>query len=101
MHRKPSEEIKNQPPTDEEIKEELLEIITGLAKQGQETKIAYRQIETVCENETFFSSLNSMVKRKLIEQVAQSETFKSRGMTLKEYVRNVSYIDNTGVRYTR
>ena len=42
-----------------------------------------------------------MVKRKLIEQVAQSETFKSRGMTLKEYVRNVSYIDNTGVRYTR
>lgn len=54
MHRKPSEEIKNQPPTDEEIKEELLEIITGLAKQGQETKIAYRQIETVCENETFF-----------------------------------------------
>ena len=54
MHREPSEEIKNQPPTDEEIKEELLEIITGLAKQGQETKIVYRQIETVCENETFF-----------------------------------------------
>ena len=42
-----------------------------------------------------------MVKRKLIEQVAQSEAFKSRGMILKEYVCNVSYIDNTGVRYTR
>ena len=43
MYRKPSEEIK----------EELLEIITSLAKQGEETKIAYRQIESMCENEFF------------------------------------------------
>ncbi|MDE7093395.1 MAG: AAA family ATPase [Oscillospiraceae bacterium] len=94
MHRKLSEEIKDQPPTDEEIKEELLEIITSLAKQGEETKIAYRQIESMCENEFFFSSLNSIVKRKLIEQVALSEEFKSRGMTLKEYVDSCKYTDN-------
>ncbi|MDE6708702.1 MAG: AAA family ATPase, partial [Oscillospiraceae bacterium] len=103
MHRKPSEEIKDKQPTDEEIKEELLEIITSLAKQGEETKIAYRQIESMCENEFFFSSLSPIIKRKLIEQVALSEEFKSRGMTLKEYVDSCKYIDsiNKSTRYRK
>ena len=100
-HSKPTDEMQDPPPTDEEIKEELLEIITSLAKQGEETKIAYRQIESMCENEIFFSSLNPTIKRKLIEQVALSEEFKSRGMTLKEYVDSCKYIDsiNKSTRY--
>ena len=53
------------------------------------------------QNEIFFSSLNPTIKRKLIEQVALSEEFKSRGMTLKEYVDSCKYIDsiNKSTRY--
>ncbi|MDE7094772.1 MAG: AAA family ATPase, partial [Oscillospiraceae bacterium] len=94
MHRKPSEEIKAPLSTDEEIKEEFLEIITSLAKQGKETKIAYRQIESMCEDESFVSSLHSSKKRELIEQVAQSKEFKSKGMILKGYVDGCKYIDS-------
>ena len=94
MHRKPSEEIKAPLSTDEEIKEEFLEIITSLAKQGKVTKIAYRQIESMCEDEAFVSSLHSSKKRELIEQVAQSKEFKNKGMILKGYVDGCKYIDS-------
>ena len=102
MHRKPSEEIKDQPPTDEELKEELLEIITDLVKQGQEVKIAYKQLETMCEDDTF-SNFNTQKKKKLIEQLVNSELFKSKGMTFKGDHKNCPYIDSiTGItRYSR
>ncbi|MDE6777198.1 MAG: AAA family ATPase [Oscillospiraceae bacterium] len=100
-HSKPTDEMQDPPPTEEELKEEILEVITNLTEQGKETKIAYRQIESMCENENFFSSLHSSKKRELIEQVALSEEFKIRGMVLKEYVDGCKYIDsiNKAIRY--
>ena len=100
-HSKPTDEMQNPPPTEEELKEEILEAITNLAGQGKETKIAYRQIESKCENESFISCLSATKKRKLIEQVALSEEFKSRGMTLKEYADSCKYEDsiNKSTRY--
>ncbi|MDE7120663.1 MAG: AAA family ATPase, partial [Oscillospiraceae bacterium] len=96
LHRKPTDLIRDK-PDNTALKVELLEIITELAEYGKETKVAYQQLEDMCEDETF-GNLNAQEKKKLVEQIARSETFKSRGMTLKEYVRNISYIDNAGTK---
>ena len=96
LHRKPTDLIRDK-PDDTAIKEELLEIITELAEHGKETKIAYQQLGDMCEDETF-SDLSTSKRKELIEQIVRSEKFRSRGMTLKEYIRNVSYIDNTGTK---
>ena len=93
MHRKPSEEIKDQPPTDEEIKEDLLEAITELAECGKETKIAYQQLGNMLEDKTF-RDFNTSKKKKLIEEVSESEEFQRRGMMLKGTATNCKYINN-------
>ncbi|MBD5143777.1 MAG: AAA family ATPase [Ruminococcus sp.] len=93
MHRKPSEEIKDQPLTDEEIKEDLLEAITELAECGKETKIAYQQLENMLEDKTF-RDFNTKKKKKLIEEVSKSEEFQRRGIILKGLARNCKYTNN-------
>jgi len=94
MHRKPTDLIKDTPDYTE-IREELLELITELAEPGKETKIAYQQLENMCEHETF-GTLKTTEKKKLIEQVANSEAFKSRGLTLTEYIQGISYTNSQG-----
>ena len=96
LHRKPTDLIRDK-PDDTALKEELLEIITELAEYGKETKIAYQQLSDMCEDETF-NDFNASRRKEMIEQIARSEAFRSRGMTLKEYVRNVSYTDDTGAK---
>ena len=96
LHRKPTDLIRDK-PDDTALKEELLEIITELAEHGKETKIAYQQLSDMCEDETF-NDFNASRRKEMIEQIARSEAFRSRGMTLKEYVRNVSYTDDTGAK---
>ena len=96
LHRKPTDLIRDK-PNDTAIKEELLELIAELAEHGKETKIAYQQLEDMCDDETF-SGLSTSKRKELIEQIAKSEAFRSRGMTLKEYIRNVSYVDNAGTK---
>lgn len=93
-HRKPTDLIRDK-PDDTALKIELLEIITELAEHGKETKIAYQQLEDMCEDETF-GNFNAQEKKKLVEQVAQSEAFRTRGMTLKEYKTGCKYVDATG-----
>ena len=94
LHRKPTDLIRNK-PDDTALKEELLEIITELAEHGKETKIAYQQLGDMCEDETF-SNLSTSKRKELIEQIARSEAFRSRGLTLGKYIQGVSYIDNHG-----
>ena len=93
MHRKPSEEIKDQLSTDEEVKEDLLEAITELAECGKETKIAYQQLGNMLEDKTF-RDFNTSKKKKFIEEVSESEEFQRRGMTLKGSVKNCKYVNN-------
>ena len=93
MHRKPSEEIQELPPTDEEIKEDLLEAIAELAECGKETKIAYQQLGNMLEDKTF-RDFNTSKKKKLIEEVSESEEFQRRGMILKGTATNCKYINN-------
>ena len=69
LHKKPTDLIKDTADYTE-IKKELLELITELAEQGKETKIAYQQLEYMCEDETF-STLNTTEKKKLIEPKSQ------------------------------
>ncbi|MDE5755276.1 MAG: AAA family ATPase [Oscillospiraceae bacterium] len=100
LHRKPTDLIRDTPDYTE-MKKELLELITELAEHGKETKIAYQQLESMFEDETF-GNLNAQEKKKLIEQIAQSEAFRSRGMTLIEYKTGCKYVDTTGkVKYGR
>ncbi|MDE7094136.1 MAG: AAA family ATPase, partial [Oscillospiraceae bacterium] len=93
MHRKPSEEIQELPPTDEEIKEDLLEAIAELAECGKETKIAYQQLGNMLEDKTF-RDFNTSKKKKLIEEVSESEEFQRRGMMLKGTATNCKYINS-------
>ncbi len=93
MHRKPSEEIKDQPSTDEEVKEDLLEIISELVEFGKEIKIAYQQLENELEDKTF-KNFNTQKKKRLIEQLSSSEAFTSKGMILKGYSRTCKYTDD-------
>ena len=96
MHRKATELIKDTPDY-AELKKELLDLITELAEHGKETGIAYRQLENMCEDETF-SHINAQEKKKLIDQIAQSDAFKSRGLSLVDYTRNIPYTDSSGTK---
>ena len=89
MHRKPVE-VLQEAPDYSEIKDTLLEIITELTKNGKETKIAYRQLDAMFDDEEFHH-LPPTKKRELIEELASSEAFRSRGMTLKGYVSSCKY----------
>jgi len=92
MRKKPVEMIQEAPDYSE-MKNTLLEIITELTEHGKETKIAYRQLENMYDDEDFHS-LHSSKKREVIEQIANSEAFRSRGMTLKGYITNCKYQDS-------
>ncbi|MDE6777834.1 MAG: hypothetical protein K2J25_07810, partial [Oscillospiraceae bacterium] len=94
LHRKPTDLIRDK-LDDTAIKEELLELITELAEHGKETKIAYQQLEDMCDDETF-SGLSTSKRKELIEQITKSEAFQSRGLTLKKYIQGISYTDKHG-----
>ena len=96
MHRKATDLIKDTPDYTE-LKKELLDLITQLAEHGKETSIAYRQLENMCEDDTF-TALKTSEKKKLIEQIVNSEAFQSRGMTFIEYTHNATYMDGSGTK---
>lgn len=92
MHRKPAEMVKETPDYSE-MKDILLEIITDLVETGKENKIAYRQLDSMYDNDDF-RTLPPIKKKELIEQLANTEAFKSRGMTLVGYATSCKYEDN-------